>query len=231
MFAPNDHSCYLAGAGKAEGGDMRDLTPRQRQILEFVDEEARRRGYPPSVREIGKAVGLTSTSTVHAHLSALVAKGYLLRDPTKPRALGVQFEASSGAPLERRPVRHVPVVGDVAAGTGVLAAENIDEVQPLPSDFTGDGPVFMLRVRGESMIEAGILDGDIVVVQRTQDARNGEIVVALAGDDESADEATVKRFFRENGRVRLQPENSALEPIYAEHVQVLGRVTGVFRQL
>ncbi|HLF40234.1 MAG TPA: transcriptional repressor LexA, partial [Acidimicrobiia bacterium] len=120
---------------------MRDLTPRQREILEYVDAEVRRRGYPPSVREIGSAVGLTSTSTVHAHLTALVAKGYLLRDPTKPRALEVHFEPQSGAALERRPVRNVPLLGDVAAGTGVLAAENVEEVHPLPADFTGEGPV------------------------------------------------------------------------------------------
>src|SRR5947199_7935730 len=157
---------------------MTDLTPRQRQVLEFVDAEVRRRGYPPSVREIGEAVGLSSSSTVHAHLAALQDKGYLTRDPTKPRAIEVHFDAGSGAAVDRRPVRHVPLVGDVAAGTGVLAAENVEEVHPLPADFTGEGPVFMLRVRGESMIEAGILDGDHVVVRQQPTAEKGDVVVA-----------------------------------------------------
>src|SRR5256884_9540400 len=157
---------------------MKDLSPRQRQILEFADEEARRRGYPPSGREIGKAVGLTSPSPVHAHLSALVAKGYLQRDATKPRALNVQFEPTSGAAVERRPVRHVPLVGDVAAGTGVLAAENVEEILPLPEDFTGRGQLFMLRVRGDSMIEAGIFDGDYIVVRQQETAQPGETLLA-----------------------------------------------------
>src|SRR5438067_1279341 len=142
------------------------LTERQRQVLEFVDAEVRRRGYPPSVREIGEAVGLSSSSTVHAHLAALQDKGFLTRDPTKPRAIEVRFDAESGAPVERRPVRHVPLVGDVAAGTGVLAAENVEETLPVPEDFTGDGQLFMVRVRGDSMTDAGILDGDYVVVRQ-----------------------------------------------------------------
>ncbi len=207
---------------------MRDLTPRQRQILEFVDGEVRRRGYPPSVREIGKAVGLTSTSTVHAHLSALVAKGYLLRDPTKPRALGVQFEPSSGAPLERRPIRHVPLVGDVAAGTGVLAAENIEEVQPLPSDFAGEGPVFMLRVRGDSMIEAGIFDGDHVVVRQQPTAEKGEVVVA----EIPGEEATVKTFSRRGDKIVLRPANSAMTDLVfrPDEVQIYGKVVALLRR-
>ena len=169
---------------------MTDLTPRQRQVLEFVDAEVRHRGYPPSVREIGEAVGLSSSSTVHAHLAALQDKGYLTRDPTKPRAIEVRFDAESGAPVERRPVRHVPLVGDVAAGTGVLAAENIEETLPVPEDFTGDGTLFMLRVRGDSMIEAGIFDGDYVVVRQQPDADAGDTVVAgIPGE-----EATVKTF-------------------------------------
>ncbi len=149
---------------------MVELTQRQRQVLEFIDTEVRRRGYPPSVREIGEAVGLSSSSTVHAHLAALQEKGYLTRDPSKPRAIEVHFEPRSGAAVERRPVRFVPVVGDVAAGTGVLAAENIEESLPLPEDFTGEGQLFVLRVRGESMIEAGIFDGDYVVVRQQPDA-------------------------------------------------------------
>src|SRR6058998_3676369 len=206
---------------------MKDLTPRQRQILEFVDEDARRRGYPPSVREIGKAVGLTSTSTVHAHLSALVAKGYLQRDPTKPRALNVQFEPSSGANLERRPVRHVPLVGDVAAGTGVLAAENVEEILPLPEDFTGRGQLFMLRVRGDSMIEAGIFDGDYIVVRQQETAEPGETVVAgIPGE-----EATVKTFSRRRGKIVLKPANEAMDELVydPDDVLVYGKVVTVLR--
>ena len=207
---------------------MKDLTPRQRQILEFVDEEARHRGYPPSVREIGKAVGLTSTSTVHAHLSALVAKGYLQRDPTKPRALNVQFEPSSGSNLERRPVRHVPLVGDVAAGTGVLAAENVEEVLPLPADYTGEGPVFMLRVRGDSMIEAGIFDGDHVVVRQQPTAEKGDIVVAgIPGE-----EATVKTFTRKGDKIVLRPANPAMVDLVfrPDEVSIYGKVVSLIRR-
>src|SRR5437879_744374 len=208
---------------------MKDLTPRQRQILEFVDEEVHRRGYPPSVREIGKAVGLTSTSTVHAHLSALVAKGYLQRDATKPRALNVHFEPSSGATVERRPVRHVPLVGDVAAGTGVLAAENIEETMPVPEDLTGDGDLFMLRVRGDSMIEGGIFDGDFVVVRSQPSAENGKIVVAgIPGE-----EATVKTFVRRRNKIVLRPENSSMAEMLFDpnEITIYGRVVTVLRRL
>jgi repressor LexA len=207
---------------------VQDLTPRQRQILEFVDAEARRRGYPPSVREIGAAVGLSSTSTVHSHLSALVAKGYLLRDPTKPRALQVHFEPSSGANMGRRPVRHVPLVGDVAAGTGVLAAENVEEVQPLPADFVGDGPVFMLRVRGESMIDVGIFDGDHVIVRQQPTAEKGDIVVAgIPGD-----EATVKTFTRKGDRIVLRPANEKMSDLVfrPEEISIYGKVVGLLRR-
>ena len=208
---------------------MQDLTPRQRQILEYVDGEARRRGYPPSVREIGAAVGLSSTSTVHSHLSALVAKGYLLRDPTKPRALQVQFEPSSGVNMSRRPVRHVPLLGDVAAGTGVLAAENVEEVQPLPADFVGDGPVFMLRVRGESMIDAGILAGDLVVARVQKTAEKGDVVIAgIPGE-----EATVKTYRTERGKVVLVPSNADMAPMVFDptDVTIYGRVVSVLRKL
>jgi len=202
------------------------LTGRQQEIWDYLVDYVDQHGYPPTVREIGEAVGLASPSTVHAHLANLERAGLLRRDPTKPRALElVGREKQESPPAE---VDRLPLVGQIAAGGPLLADENIEEHLAVPETLRGD---FLLRVKGESMINAGILDGDIVVVQRSQDARNGEIVVALAGDDESADEATVKRFFRENGRVRLQPENDALEPIYAPHVQVLGRVTGVFRQL
>jgi repressor LexA len=206
-----------------------DLTPRQRQVLEFIDREVRHRGYPPSVREIGEAVGLSSSSTVHAHLAALQDKGYLSRDPTKPRALEVRFDLGSGAPVERRPVRHVPLVGDVAAGTGVLAAENIEETLPVPEDLTGDGVLFMLRVRGDSMIEAGILDGDLVVVRQQPTAENGEIVVAgIPGE-----EATVKTFLRRRGRIVLRPENPTMDEMVFEpsEVVVYGKVVSLLRRL
>jgi repressor LexA len=206
------------------------LTDRQQQIWNYLVEYVDRHGYPPTVREIGEQVGLASPSTVHAHLANLERAGLLKRDPTKPRALELlgreRREAEVSAPIGDA-VR-LPLVGEIAAGGPLLAAENIEEYLSLPKSTKGD---FLLRVKGDSMIEAGILDGDLVIVQRAQDARNGEIVVALAGDDESADEATVKTFYREKGRVRLQPENASMEPIYAAHVQVIGRVVGVFREL
>jgi repressor LexA len=202
------------------------LTGRQQEIWDFLVDYVDQHGYPPTVREIGEAVGLASPSTVHAHLANLERAGLLRRDPTKPRALELVGRERREAPTAA--IERLPLVGQIAAGGPLLAEQNVEDHVAVPETLHGD---FLLRVKGESMIEAGILDGDIVVVQRAQDARNGEIVVALAGDDESADEATVKRFFREDGRVRLQPENAALEPIYADHVQILGRVTGVFREL
>ena len=208
---------------------MTDLTPRQRQVLEFIDEEVRRRGYPPSVREIGEAVGLSSSSTVHAHLAALQDKGYLRRDPTKPRALELHFASASGAAAERRPVRHVPLVGDVAAGSDVLAQENIEELYPLPEDFTGSGPLFMLRVRGDSMIGAGILDGDHVVVRQQPDAERGDVVVAgIPGG-----EATVKTFGRRGGKIVLTPANPRLGPMEfdPDDVTLFGKVVTVLRRL
>src|SRR5919202_1361468 len=217
-----------------QGGAV-ELTGRQREIWDYVVRYVDRHGYPPTVREIGDAVGLASPSTVHAHLANLERAGYLRRDPTKPRALeltrreGRARDAASARPTTE--ARRLPLVGEIAAGGPLLAYENVEDCLAVPEPFSRGGEEFLLRVKGESMIEAGILPGDYVVVRRRQDARNGEIVVALAGDDETTDEATVKRFFRENGRVRLQPENDALEPIYADHVQILGRVTGVFRAL
>ncbi len=208
---------------------MTDLTARQRQVLDFIDAEVRRRGYPPSVREIGEAVGLSSSSTVHAHLAALQDKGFLTRDPTKPRAIEVHFESGSGAAVERRPVRHVPLVGDVAAGTGVLAAENIEETLPLPEDFTGDGTVFMLRVRGDSMIDAGILDGDYVVVHQQPTAEPGDtVVVGIPGE-----EATVKTFLRRRGKVVLRPENPTLDEMVFDpsEVEIYGKVVSLLRRL
>ena len=205
------------------------LTGRQQEIWDFLVDYVDAHGYPPTVREIGEAVGLASPSTVHAHLANLERAGLLRRDPTKPRALELVGRERAGASAaEVGGAQRLPLVGQIAAGGPLLAEQNVEDHLAVPETLRGD---FLLRVKGDSMVNAGILDGDIVVVQRTQDARNGEIVVALAGDDESADEATVKRFFREKGRVRLQPENDALEPIYAQHVRILGRVTGVFREL
>jgi repressor LexA len=212
------------------------LTDRQREIYEYVTGYVDGHGYPPTVREIGEAVGLASPSTVHAHLANLERLGYLKRDPTKPRALelvGRGRAAPEAATVgEAGRVRVLPLVGQIAAGGPLLAEQNVEDYLAVPEPLSsGTGEEFLLRVRGESMIEAGILPNDYVVVRRQQTAQNGDVVVALAGGDEAADEATVKRFFREDGRIRLQPENSALEPLYPNHVQILGKVIGVFRRL
>jgi repressor LexA len=207
------------------------LTGRQQEIWDFLVDYVGRHGYPPTVREIGDQVGLASPSTVHAHLANLERAGYLRRDPTKPRALELTGLRRHDAGSSREAaVQGLPLVGEIAAGGPLLADENVEEYVELPERLCGAAD-FILRVKGDSMIDAGILDGDLVVVRRQDTATNGEIVVALAGEDETADEATVKRYFRENGRIRLQPENEALEPIYAQHVKVLGKVVGVFRAL
>lgn len=206
----------------------RELTGRQRQILDFIRAEIHRRGFPPSVREIGEAVGLSSSSTVHSHLAALEAKGLLRRDPSKPRALEVLDYRDTERAVDYERVQAVPLVGQVAAGSPILAAENIESTLPLPASFAGE-ETFILRVKGESMIEAGILDGDFVVVRQQSTATNGDIVVAMIDE-----EATVKRFFREGERVRLQPENAAMDPIYADQhadFSVLGKVVALFRRL
>jgi repressor LexA len=205
------------------------LTGRQQQIWDFLVDYVGRHGYPPTVREIGESVGLASPSTVHAHLANLERAGYLRRDPTKPRALELLHDRP--AVPEPEGTHRLPLLGQIAAGGPLLAEQNVEDYLAVPEPLSRGGEEFLLRVRGDSMINAGILDGDIVVVRRQQDARNGEIVVALAGDDESADEATVKRFFKEPDRIRLQPENDALDPIFARHVQILGKVVGVFRSL
>ncbi len=204
------------------------LTDRQQQIWNYLVEYVDGHGYPPTVREIGEHVGLASPSTVHAHLANLERAGLLRRDPTKPRALElIGREAAAPDPAAIDAVR-LPLVGEIAAGGPLLAEQNVEDYLALPKSTKGD---FLLRVRGDSMIGAGIFDGDLVIVRQSAEARNGEIVVALAGDDESADEATVKTFYREAGRIRLQPENDALQPIYANYVQIVGRVVGVFREL
>jgi len=205
------------------------LTQRHRDILEFIEGAQRDRGFPPSVREIGAAVGLTSPSTVHTHLARLQEWGYLRRDPSKPRAIEVCFDAASGTLAERRPTRHVPLVGDVAAGTDVLAQENVEELVPLPADFTGEGELFLLRVRGDSMIDAGILDGDFVVVRRQDTASEGDVVVAgLEGE-----EATVKSFYRDQDTIRLVPANPDMQPMElpADSVEIYGKVVTVLRRL
>jgi repressor LexA len=206
------------------GETIVELTGRQQEIWHFLVEYVDRHGYPPTVREIGEAVGLASPSTVHAHLANLERAGLLRRDPTKPRALELTGREQEGTVTMPK----LPLLGQIAAGGPLFAEQNVEDELAVPETLRGD---FLLRVNGDSMIEAGILDGDIVVVRRAQDARNGEIVVALAGVDESADEATVKTFYKEKDRIRLQPENASLEPIYADHVQVLGKVVGVFRAL
>ena len=207
------------------------LTQRQRQILDIIDTAMRERGYPPSVREIGEKAGLTSPSTVHTHLASLQRLGFLKRDPTKPRAIEVRFDPNSGAAVERRPVRHVPLVGDVAAGTDVLAQENVEELLPMPADFCGggDGDIFMLRVRGDSMIDAGILDGDFVVAKAQTTADKGDIVVAgIPGE-----EATVKTYGRRGAKVVLHPSNPRLSPMEfdADDVTLYGKVVTVLRRL
>jgi repressor LexA len=205
------------------------LTARQREILDTIEQYQRERGFPPSVREIGEAVGLTSPSTVHAHLASLQKLGYLKRDPSKPRAIEVRFDATSGGAVDRRPTRHVPLVGDVAAGTDVLAQENIEETLPLPADFPGDGDLFMLRVRGDSMIDAAIVDGDFVVCRAQPTAANGEIVVAgIPGD-----EATVKTYRRSGRKITLLPANERLEPMDFDpaEVTIYGKVVTVLRRL
>jgi repressor LexA len=208
------------------------LTSRQQEIWQFLAEYVDAHGYPPTVREIGDAVGLASPSTVHAHLANLERAGLLRRDPTKPRAIElVGRRREEPAVARSASVPTLPLLGQIAAGSPLLAEEAVEEEIAVPEPLGRDAD-FLLRVKGDSMIEAGILDGDIVVVRKQTDARPGEIVVALVGDDESADEATVKTFHRErDGRIRLQPENSSLEPLFPEHVEILGKVTGVFRSL
>ena len=191
------------------------LSPKRKQILDCISEAVRDRGYPPSVREIGEAVGLTSSSTVHAHLAVLQREGYLRRDPSKPRAIEVCYDPSSKVIADSRPIRHVPLVGEVAAGTGVLAQENIEELYPLPEDFTGTGTLFMLRVKGDSMIDAGIVEGDFVI----------------AGIPD--EEATVKTFSTKDGKVVLTPANPRLVPMVfdPDEVTVFGKVVTVLRRL
>ncbi|MFJ5963250.1 MULTISPECIES: transcriptional repressor LexA [unclassified Bacillus (in: firmicutes)] len=205
---------------------MTKLSKRQLDILKFIKEEVKSKGYPPSVREIGEAVGLASSSTVHGHLARLETKGFIRRDPTKPRAIEVLDEEEMNIP--KSAVMNVPIIGKVTAGLPITAVENVEEYFPLPETFAApDEQVFMLEIMGESMIDAGILDKDYVIVRQQSTANNGDIVVAMTEEDE----ATVKRFYKEDTHFRLQPENPSMEPIILQNVRILGKVIGVFRNI
>ncbi|MCQ4635176.1 transcriptional repressor LexA [Anaerovorax odorimutans] len=213
------------------------LKEREQKILNYMKEEIKQKGYPPTVREICSALNIKSTSTAHKDIDSLVKKGYIVKDPSKPRALMVVEQDPAAAPLpdtmppidnaQRTDVTDIPVIGRIAAGTPILAEQNVEETFPVPSRFLGTGTNFMLTVKGESMIEAGIMDGDYILVQQQQTANNGDIVVAMVDGFES--EATVKTFYRENDHIRLQPENASMSPIIVQDVKILGKVKGVFR--
>ena len=198
-----------------------NITPKQKEILEYIKDQILTRGFPPAVREICEAVKLKSTSSVHAHLETLEKNGYIRRDPTKPRAIEIVDENFN---LTRREMVNVPIVGKVAAGEPILAVENIENYFPIPAEFMPNEPTFILQVQGESMINAGILDGDYVLVQQQPTANDGDMVVALVDDS-----ATVKTFYKENGYYRLQPENDFMDPIIVSEVMIMGKVIGVFR--
>lgn len=215
---------------------MAALKDREQKILNYMKEEIKTKGYPPTVREICSALNIKSTSTAHKDIENLVKQGYLVKDPSKPRALMVvdpegQSDASKQNSTvnvhEREDIIDIPVIGRVAAGTPILAEQNIEDTFPIPARYAATGTNYMLRVRGESMIEAGIMDGDLILVQQAENAHNGEIVVAMIDGFES--EATVKTFYKENDYIRLQPENSSMSPIIVKDVKILGKVKGVFR--
>ena len=199
------------------------ISPKQQEILEYIKSQILERGFPPAVRDICEAVHLKSTSSVHSHLETLEKNGYIRRDPTKPRAIEILDESFN---FTRREMVNVPMVGRVAAGEPLLAEQNVENYFPIPMEFMPNNQTFMLRVKGDSMINIGIFDGDLVLVEQRKTARNGEVIVALVEDG-----ATVKRFFKEEGVFRLQPENDALDPIIVKEVQILGKVIGVFRFL
>jgi repressor LexA len=204
---------------------LEDLTQKQIEILLYIKSEVQRQGYPPAVREICKGVNLKSTSTVHGHLEKLESKGYIRKDPTKPRAIEI-LDKDDGFLLSPKKTIDVPIVGKVTAGSPILAVENIEDTYPIPLEIVEGHDVFMLKIQGESMIEAGILDGDLVLVKEQSTALNGDIVVALLDE-----EATVKRFFKEENTIRLQPENQFMEPIYSKDVSILGKVMGLYRKI
>lgn len=224
--------CVYNGLGQLVNGGIavvaaKDLSPRQRQILSLIRKQIQERGYPPSVRELGEAVGLRSSSTVHAHLTRLEERGYIRRDPTKPRAIEIVHPDYLPGTVPDDTIQ-LPLVGQVTAGEPILAVENIEEYLTFPRSLVGNGGegTFVLRVKGDSMIEAGIFDGDFVIVKRGETAENGEIVVALIED-----EATIKRFYKEESRIRLQPANRSMEPIYVQDVRIIGKVIGLYRKL
>ncbi|MDG0789568.1 transcriptional repressor LexA [Cohnella ginsengisoli] len=206
---------------------MSKMSNRQSAILEFIKNEVKDKGYPPSVREIGEAVGLASSSTVHGHLDRLEKKGLIRRDPTKPRAIEITDGEQDPVIQFAQSVRSVPLVGKVTAGVPITATENIEEYFPLPAQMVGEQTVFMLSVRGDSMIDAGIHSGDYVIVRQQQTATNGDIVVAMTEEDE----ATVKTFYKERDHIRLQPENSTMEPLRLNNVSILGKVIGLIRSI
>ncbi|MEA2446373.1 MAG: repressor LexA [Actinomycetota bacterium] len=207
------------------------LTDRQRQTLEFIAETVADRGYPPSVRETCEALGLASSSTVHSHLQALQRKGYIKIDPTKPRAIEVLYDSETGLASERRPAKSVPLLGRIAAGAPILAEENVDEIYPMPSDLVGDGTVFMLEVKGDSMIDAGILDGDYVIIRQQPTAHSGEIVAAMIPSDFGDAEATVKTMRHRGSAIVLEPANERLEPFEAPPgTEIIGKVVAVLRK-
>lgn len=204
-----------------------ELSEKQVEILNYMKKEIVSKGYPPAVREICEAVGLRSTSTVHSHLKKLEEKGFIRKDPTKPRAIEIlDKEDESMIDVPKHETVNIPIVGKVTAGMPILAVENIEDTFPVPIDFIGNDVTFMLAISGESMINAGILDGDYILVKQQNTAVNGDIVVALLDD-----EATVKRFYKEDGHIRLQPENDAMSPIIVDNVVILGKVRGVFRRM
>ena len=208
------------------------LTDRQRQILELIAETVADRGYPPSVREVCETLGLASSSTVHSHFQALQKKGYIKIDPTKPRAIEVLFDPETGLAAERRAAKSVPLVGRIAAGSPILAEENVDEIYPMPEDLVGDGTVFMLEVHGESMIEAGIMDGDYVIIRQQPTAHTGEIVAAMIPSEFGDAEATVKTIRHKGSAVILEPANSTMEPFEApQGTEIIGKVVAVLRKL
>lgn len=207
---------------------MSELTPKQREILEYIVQEVKEKGYPPAVREIGKAVNLKSSSTVYSHLVNLEKKGFIRRDPTKPRAIEIllsEYKIQT-TEIEERRIINLPVLGKVAAGSPILAVENVEEFFPLPLDFVQNQDSYILQIKGDSMIEVGIFNGDYVIVHQQSTAKNGDIVVALIDN-----EATVKTFYKEKDYIRLQPENSSLEPIIVQDVRILGKVVGLFRKI
>ncbi|GAA0461973.1 transcriptional repressor LexA [Alkalibacillus silvisoli] len=205
---------------------MTKLSKRQKEIYEFIIGEVKAKGYPPSVREIAEAVGLASSSTVHGHLSRLEEKGYIRRDPTKPRAIEITYEDNQT--VHERTAMYAPLIGKVTAGEPITAVENVEEYIPVPNTFSAiEEDVFVLSIEGDSMVEAGILDQDLVIVRKQSTASNGDIVVAMTDEDE----ATVKRFFKDANQYRLEPENSTMEPIVLDHVTVLGKVIGLYRDI